>query len=121
LNALDDAKVRANVEWLGRAFDNLLSNAARAAARGGRQPRVTLRGEQHEHMAVITIEDNGRGIPEAVRPYLFVGLVPQNLAEGHGAGSLISSFVFRFYDGKVYVDESSSNGTIIVVELPLLA
>ena len=79
--------VHADRNLLGQAIINLLSNAVKYTPEGG---RITLRSHMEEMEAVVTVEDNGYGIPPESLPKIFDRFyrVPehQHAAKGTGLG-----------------------------------
>ncbi len=112
--------VLANEFWLTRGLENLISNAARAAksSNRSRKPTVILRGKRIRESILIEVIDNGDGIPEKVRPFLFLDTIPDEMRIGHGVGCLTTHFIMRFYGGQARLKSTGENGTIIVIELP---
>ena len=93
---------------------NLLDNAAKWAAR---QVRVALSfaGKQLE----LTIEDDGRGIPQSERVrVLDPGVRLDERAPGSGLGLTIVCELVAAYDGRVELGESALGGVLVKVRLP---
>src|SRR3989449_7193178 len=59
---------RADRDLLGRVIANLLNNAFKHTAGGG---RVTVDGQQEGDAVTITVSDTGEGIPEDLQPHIF--------------------------------------------------
>jgi len=74
---------------LMQAIVNLVTNAIRAAAEGGREVEITVRGRRGH--VLVDIRDNGPGVPESIRDRLFEPFVhggaPGGPRAGAGAGS----------------------------------
>lgn len=70
---------------LMQAVVNLVTNAIRAAALGGREVEITVRGERDA--VLIEVADNGPGVPEAVRERLFQPFVCEDAATAGGPGN----------------------------------
>ena len=119
LDVPDDATVLASPKWLRRAFDCLLRNAAQAVA-GSRRGKITLSTCQEHGNIVITIRDNGPGIPEKIRPFLFRKRIEKPEAEkGLGFGLLLSQVIIQAYQGDVSCVESGPLGTTMGFFLPI--
>lgn len=107
---LPDKPVRLRPLAIRRALDNLISNARR---HGG---HVRLSAQSFERALVLTVEDDGPGIPseqraEAVRP--FSQLDParnQNRGSGVGLGLAIVSDIARTHGGTLRLDQSADLG-----------
>jgi len=103
---------------LERVFFNLLLNACEAvpAAEGS----ITIDARKHGDAFEIRIQDNGPGIPSAVRSTLFDPFVSFGKPNGTGLGLAIVSKIVQDHSGTVSVERTSDTGTTILVRLPLL-
>ncbi len=104
---------------LSRVLRNLLENAARHA-----RTRVELRVRVHEGQAVLTVADDGPGIPEDDRARVFdrfVRLDSDRARSGGGAGLglAIVSEVVAAHGGNVTIGDRPGGGTLVTVQLPL--
>lgn len=126
-----DYDVSAPRLWLMRGrirqvFFNLVQNAVEAMAQQEKkslrlQTRlerdVMLQGRRHRQVYVITVEDNGPGIPPRLKERIFYPLVTGR-AEGSGLGlSLVDQFVRRA--GGLVRCQSRPGKTVFTVYLPL--
>ncbi len=118
-----DLTAQVDAEKYQRILLNLLSNAFKFAGDGGAiQLRLTAAGGQ----ARIEVEDNGPGIPEAMREQVFE---PFRQVEGgssrhHGGtglGLAIVRELAQLHGGSVRIDAAPSGGALFILELPLLA
>ncbi len=69
----------------------------------------------------LRIEDNGPGVPEAVRPHLFEPFVTQNLGRetlGMGLGLFLAASLLDMYDGRIRYENRAGGGASFVLELP---
>lgn len=62
--------------------------------------------------------DNGPGIPEKVRSYLFEPFVSTKTAKGVGLGLYISYKIIENHQGEIILDENFKDGTHFLVRLP---
>lgn len=97
---------------------NLLSNAARYSEPGA---QIWLRVEPRGERVVFIVEDEGAGVPEAVRGAMFDRFEGQSVAgrqRGAGLGlALVKSFV-NLHGGTVAIEPRQPRGTRVVVNLP---
>jgi len=79
--------VAADAMKLGQVLLNLLTNAAQALEESHRRGHIWVRGRLAEdgQCVVLTVEDDGPGIPSAVRDQLFAPF-HTGRAQGHGSG-----------------------------------
>jgi signal transduction histidine kinase len=108
-----EAIVVAPAEWLDRLTSVLLDNACRYAPRGGRvDAAVDVVGES----VVLTIDDNGPGIPEEQREQIFERFHRANvLPGGAGLGLSIANAVVQATGGSWLVDDSPLGGARVQV------
>src|SRR3712207_2026300 len=115
----DDAKVRANPDWLYRALDVLVDNAVEAVAPCWRREiGVATRAAQGN--AEILVSDSGPGIPDKVLGKLLKEQIEHTPpAHGRGVGLLLARAIINAYKGDLRVDKTSAEGTTMVIALPL--
>jgi signal transduction histidine kinase len=103
---------------LGQVVRNLLSNALR---HGRNEVSVSL--QEYDDQVVLTVDDDGNGIPEADRQRVFERFVRLDEARardggGSGLGLAIVHKVVDELGGRVRVQESANGGARFVVEVP---
>ena len=119
LSHLSGASVRGDRAGLRRAIRNLLGNAARYA-----ESTVSVELAEAAGSAVLTISDDGPGIPSDQRERIFerfTRLDDARSAEGGGTGLglAITREIITAHDGTIGVEESAAGGARFVVTLPL--
>jgi signal transduction histidine kinase len=112
--------VLGNDGQLQQVFTNLILNAAEAVAgRPDGYVRVSARVER-EH-ALVTVEDNGRGMSAAVLERIFQPFFSTRVAQGGtGLGLSVTRNIVRQHGGQIHVDSEPGRGARFVVELPLV-
>ena len=122
---LADDVVRAEVdpEKMERVLLNLLSNAFKFTPQGG---RIQCSLKVNEGHFVLTVQDSGPGIPQAMRSTIFErfrqaqGGTTREFG-GTGLGlSIVKDFV-DLHGGTVSVSDAPTGGTLVQVNLPLRA
>ena len=103
-------------------FRIAVMNLVRNALRHARQGSITVRVLREDDDAVVTVADEGRGVPEAVRDRIFEPFVTGHAetAEprgGNGLGLFICKRIVERHDGTVTM-EDQGGGSIFVVRLP---
>ena len=114
--------VDADLTRLTQVFSNLLNNAAKFTERGGRlRLAVQLTGGE----VVVSVTDNGIGIPTPMLPHIFEMFtqVESSLGRSHGGlgiGLSIVQQLVQLHDGSVEVrSEGLGRGSEFVVRLPV--
>lgn len=84
---------------------NLLSNAAQALQRAGReQPRISIRGEHRNARLWLTMRDNGSGIaPEHISRVLEPFFTTRDVGAGLGLGLSVSYGIIQRHGGTLAV------------------
>lgn len=112
------------VRWDSMKFlqvlNNLISNAIKFTSDQG---RIALTAEDKGETALITLADDGVGIPTEIRDSLFdraeQGLKPGLLGEdSHGLGMGIIKAIVDLHGGKIWFETELGKGTIFYIELP---
>jgi len=109
---------------LAQVFANLLNNAAKYTADGGRIQVVVGR---EDDVAVISVRDNGSGISREMLPHVFELFVqdrqPANrVPSGLGIGLTLARRLVELHAGSVVAhSEGPGRGSEFVVRLPLAA
>jgi signal transduction histidine kinase len=105
---------------LARVLDNLLGNAVKYSPNGG---EIAVRVLRDGPWAVLTVADQGLGIPAADRSRIFERFERgQNVAgrvAGSGVGLAGVSHVVEQHGGSVSVESQEGVGSTFIVRLPL--
>lgn len=119
VSGVGPARVRGDDRLLARVVRNLVDNAARHAAQ-----TVTVGLTTAGTEAVLTVDDDGHGIPEADRVRVFERFVRLDEgrardAGGSGLGLAIVDAVVRGHGGTVAVSAAPGGGARFTVRLPV--
>ena len=103
---------------------NLLKNAAQAIhlrPQPSEPGRITLRTRLNPPWAEIQVEDNGVGMPEAVRKRTFEPFfTTKEIGQGTGLGLSVSYFIItNNHKGQMEVHSTPGQGTCFTLRLPL--
>nr|WP_208408094.1 ATP-binding protein [Variibacter gotjawalensis] len=113
-------------ELVSQAIANLVDNAIKyGAKRDGEtaRARITVSAQQTDGEVLLSVADNGPGIPEADRSRAlerFVRLESSRSAPGSGLGLSLVSAVARVHGGKVNLEDNAP-GLKAVIALPRAA
>ena len=109
---------------LGQVLTNLLMNALLHGFDGAERGRVTVRCTRvNETEAELSVEDDGRGMDEAVRRRIFDPFFTTKLGTG-GSGlgmHIVHSIVTNVLGGQIEVRSTPGQGTQMLMRLPLVA
>jgi two-component system C4-dicarboxylate transport sensor histidine kinase DctB len=99
---------------LEQVLINLFQNALEAVESKGNDGHIEVRTKALSKSVVLTVSDNGPGIPQHILDNLFT---PFNTSKerGLGLGLVIAKEILTDYGGKISV-KSSANGTLFRVE-----
>mgnify|MGYP002137156132 CR=1 FL=1 len=115
--------LHADLNRLAQVFDNLLANSVKYTERGG---RIELAAERQGREVVVTVRDDGIGIPASALPLVFdmfsqVDQSRERSAGGLGIGLALVKGLTEMHGGSVTVaSEGHRRGSTFVVRLPAL-
>ena len=117
-----DLNVLGDEAALRRVINVLLDNAFKYTPCPGGM--VRLSAERIEEQAVISVTDNGYGIPEDEQARIFERFYRVDKARsrdlgGAGLGLAIAQWIVEQHRGKIIVESTPGAGSIFRVELPL--
>ncbi|MBN1177883.1 MAG: PAS domain S-box protein [Anaerolineae bacterium] len=116
-------KVLCDGQQVQQVVLNLVRNAAYAMAErpDGSRGRLTLRTALGDEGVRFEVEDNGPGIPKAMRERLFEPFfTTKEVGSGTGLGLwLCWSIVVDRHGGRIWVEDGQAGGACFVVELPI--
>lgn len=95
-----------------RAVYNLLLNACQAARASGSQAAVTISLKAEDQYMMVTITDNGLGIPENIRNNLFEPFVSAGKQKGTGLGLTLAHCIAVEHGGEVVLLRSHPGETV---------
>ena len=109
--------VYADPNRLRQVFINILDNAIKYSAPGG---RITVKIWQGEYKAFIEIIDQGRGIPpedlDNVKTKFYKG---SNSVRGSGIGLALVDSIMTALDGTLDLKSTLGRGTVVTLGLPI--
>jgi len=108
-------------EKLRQVMSNLLSNAIKYSPNGG---DITVRGLREGVILHVTVQDQGRGIPEDALTRIFetynqVAVEKTRHIQGTGLGLALVRQIVQMHGGTVWAESEIGQGTTLHVTLPL--
>ena len=112
-----DSAVYVDAKQIERAIYNLLLNACQAV-RGSNNPEVRASLEASGFDMVLSVFDNGSGIPSNIRQNLFDPFVSAGKQNGTGLGLTIASAISAEHGGAVALVRSCAGETVFQMRIP---
>ena len=110
--------IEADRQRLLQVFVNLLSNACDACGSGD---RIEVTTHRQASQAVVTVSDQGSGIPESLRERVFEPFfTTKDPGQGTGLGLPIVYNIVRDHKGSIAITGNQQQGTCVTIRLPLL-
>ena len=107
------AKVDADL--LKQALLNVVLNGAQAMAEGG---KLAVRLAEDGRMALLSIHDQGSGIPPDIRDKIF-DLYFTTKKDGSGIGLAMTYRIVELHNGSIEVQSDAIHGTTFILRFPL--
>ncbi|MDQ2772733.1 MAG: ATP-binding protein [Bacteroidota bacterium] len=103
-----------------QVMNNLLSNAIKFTREGG---HITVTLEQRPDDVLVTVADDGVGIPAALLPVLFDRFTPARRPglrgeKTTGLGMHIIETIVQLHQGHIWVESRENEGTTFFIRLP---
>jgi signal transduction histidine kinase len=115
--------VMADRENLKRVITNVVENAVKYM--GQENGKIDVYLTVNQTMAIIKIEDNGKGIPQEKLPFIFdifyrADVSRNSSTGGSGLGLAISKRIIEEHGGQIWVESTAGKGTSILFTLKRL-
>jgi signal transduction histidine kinase len=105
--SLDEVFIKGDADDLTTLMDKLIENAVEHSPSGG---RVELSLDADDRSVVLTVTDQGAGIPDEVRKKMFYPFFTTKADRGAGLGLAIAHGVAVSHGGKIELDDDSEGG-----------
>jgi signal transduction histidine kinase len=114
--------VRADRDRLAQVMGNLLGNALRYVSRGG---RIDVRVKEQGQEIIVSLTDDGPGIPSEDLPYLFERFWRGDQARrqatgGSGLGLTIARSLIEAHGGRIWAHSIEGEGSTFAFALPVV-
>ena len=102
---------------INQVLINLLVNSIQALPAGG---EILIRSGVMDDNLLLTIEDNGTGIPDDIQDKIFLPFfTTKEIGEGTGLGLVVVHGIVQAYKGKIDLKSSVGKYTRFTITLPL--
>ncbi|MBD3266990.1 GHKL domain-containing protein, partial [bacterium] len=109
--------VKCSPSKINQVFMNLISNAIDAIESGG---NIWLATKQEKNYIIITIRDDGNGIPKDIQSKIFDPFfTTKPVGSGTGLGLSIVHGIIEQHGGTITVESEVGKGTTFTVKLPI--
>lgn len=108
------SEIKGDVQQLRRALINLIRNSIQANA-----TEIIFKLTRRDKKLVLDIIDNGSGIPDEIVDKIFnANFTTKEL--GMGVGLTLAKRLMENLEGRIFVKNTSSSGTTITLEFPVI-
>ncbi|MEJ7839347.1 MAG: HAMP domain-containing sensor histidine kinase, partial [Thermomicrobiales bacterium] len=121
ISKLDEILANVDGDRILQVLDNLVGNAVKYTESG--QITIEIGTSPDETDALIVVRDQGNGIPQEEREYLFNPFyrsrrASESAVPGLGLGLFICSELIQAHDGTIEIDDAPGGGTAFSIVLP---
>lgn len=110
-------EVEADMRLLERILFNLLGNSIKHTSPGG---EITVSVQQEGADAILTVKDNGEGIPREKLPYIFDRFYQaEKHTSGTGIGLALVKGIAELHGGSVSVESVPGEGATFFIRIPI--
>lgn len=99
-----------------QVLDNLVANAIRYTSPGG---RIQLAARREGDAVIVSVTDNGRGMPAAEAAHMFERFVKSADSGGSGLGLAIAKGIVEAHGGTIGATSAEGTGTTVRFTLPI--
>jgi signal transduction histidine kinase/CheY-like chemotaxis protein/Tol biopolymer transport system component len=116
----EDLFLRGNRDKVIQVLTNIISNSIKFTPEGG---TISASWQNGEGVGIVSIADNGKGIPKDDIPKVFDRFCQlenmENHSGGTGLGMTISKSIIENLGGKIWIESTIGKGTTVFFTLPL--
>jgi PAS domain S-box-containing protein len=122
VNNVSDVRLLADPDRVVQALVNLLGNAVKFSPRNG---AVIVSAEPRGHLALISVADEGPGIPAEKLDTIFERFTQVDSSDardkgGTGLGLAITRAIVEHHGGRIWAESGAAGGSTFRMTLPLL-
>jgi signal transduction histidine kinase len=112
-----ETAVNVDGKQIERAIFNLLLNACQATRGPGVKPHVLITLEADPESMLLSVVDNGMGVPENIRSSLFQPFVSEGKQKGTGLGLTLAHCIAVDHGGEVLLLSSRPGETVFQMKV----
>jgi signal transduction histidine kinase len=121
---VEDLGVDVNIEVEGEcialadeAISSVVDNIVKNALTHGKCTKIDIRIEEQSENCVLTIADDGKGIPDEIKEYIFDEGFKHGESANTGLGLFIVKKIVERYGGEITVEDNVPKGAVFKVIL----
>ncbi|MDD1444243.1 ATP-binding protein, partial [Dolichospermum sp. ST_sed3] len=132
-----NGKIRIDKDRMRRVIINLAKNAIEAMQDGMREYNFKIRvekislesnqevswnstlGRDKNGFILISLIDNGSGIPESIKSRIFEAFATEGKVKGTGLGLFMCKMIVDAHNGSLTYKSEKDKGTIFIIQLPI--
>jgi len=111
-------RILADPQGIHRCLLNLLTNAIDALDEEGGEVKISTQ-KQGENEVLITVEDDGSGMPEEICQRIFDVFFSTKGSQGTGLGLAVTKKIIEEHGGSIEVQSKEDQGTKFSIQLPI--
>ncbi|NLE00423.1 MAG: HAMP domain-containing histidine kinase [Fibrobacter sp.] len=116
--------IPADAERIRMAMSNIIDNAIKYSRPQSGSAKVHINCSSNDEFTTISVHDTGIGIPSEEIPFIFepfyrVDKARRHSSGGYGLGLHLTKKIIEAHNGTIRADSSPTDGTRIIVQLPL--
>lgn len=116
--SFEECSILCDKDLMSETLYNLVVNAAEAVSMR-EHPAIKVTLKQLRAKTLITVEDNGEGIPKAIRGSIFQPFTTtKNSLTNWGVGLCYSNIIIKKHMGEIRFDTHNGQGTVFLITLP---
>lgn len=115
-----------DTERMDQVFTNIISNAVKITSEENGEIAIRASIDDEQEGVIIAISDNGKGINEANKPFIFDRFyrkkyrpLADHQEDGTGLGLAIVKEIIQGHNGKIWVESQVDVGTTFYISLPI--
>jgi signal transduction histidine kinase len=120
----DVGKINLIPQEIGRVILNLINNAFYAVSEkqkrsnGGFEPTVSVSTKKENDKLLITVGDNGNGIPSSIKDKIFQPFfTTKPTGQGTGLGLSLAYDIVKAHGGEIRVESKEGEGSEFIIEI----
>ncbi|WP_457564121.1 sensor histidine kinase [Caminibacter pacificus] len=116
----EEYDIKGDKTLLKMALSNIIENSIKYGAN-----KIVIKLEKNKHKIILTIKDNGIGIPKEKLPFIFdefyrVDESHNKKIKGFGLGLSIVKNILTLHKAKIKVNSDEGKGVEFIIEFPLI-